>query len=260
MKTPSFLLDNKTALVTGAARGIGQIIALALAQAGAHVILTGRTAASLGETQAMIEREGGSTSTYPLDVADADSIQRCFETIGPDLDILINNAGTEEVRPSLDVDIALWNRILDVNLRGTFFCAQAAARKMAARSTGHGSNPRGGVILNLCSLTSEVGIPTAAPYGASKSGVAGLTRALAAEWAPLGIRVNGLGPGYFQTAMTDPFYADAAWRERMLGRIPCGRFGRMEDLMGPAVFLCSDAASYITGQVLYVDGGTLAAL
>lgn len=256
MQTPSFSLDNKTALVTGASRGIGQALALALAQVGARVILTARSEASLGETRAMIASAGGSAIVQRLDVTDGESIEQCFAAIPPRLDILVNNAGTEEVRPSLEVDPPLWDRILGVNLKGAFFCAQAAARKMAARPGG----AVGGTILNLCSLTSEVGIPTAAPYGASKSGMVGLTRALATEWAPLGIRVNGLGPGYFQTAMTEAFYADPAWREAMCAKIPLGRFGQMEDLMGAAVFLCSDAARYITGQVLYVDGGTLASV
>ncbi len=260
MRTPSFTLDNKTALVTGAGRGIGQALAVALAQAGARVILTARSVATLGETQAMITAAGGNAVLQDLDVTQPNSIDRCFQAIPPRLDILVNNAGAEETCSSLGVDATLWDRILDVNLKGAFFCAQAAARKMATRPVDRTVGSTGGAILNLCSLTSEVGIPTAAPYGASKSGLAGLTRALATEWAPLGIRVNGLGPGYFQTAMTEPFYADPVWRETMRARIPLGRFGRMEDLMGAAVFLCSDAACYINGQILYVDGGMLAAL
>jgi gluconate 5-dehydrogenase len=256
MRTPSFALDNKTALVTGAARGIGQALALALAEAGARVILTARSVASLDETHAMITAAGGNAISAALDVTQPHGIDRCFQAIPPHLDILVNNAGAEETCAALHVDATLWDRILDVNLKGAFFCAQAAARKMAARPGGG----TGGAILNLCSLTSEIGIPTAAPYGASKSGLAGLTRALATEWAPLGIRVNGLGPGYVRTAMTEPFYADPVWREATRARIPLGRFGRMEDLMGAAVFLCSDAACYINGQILYVDGGMLAAL
>ncbi len=149
------------------------------------------------------------------------------------------------------MDEALWDRILGTNLKGAFFAARAAARMM---------QERGGAILNLCSLTSEVGVPAAAPYGASKSGLLGMTRALATEWAPLGIRVNGIGPGYFRTALTEVFYRDEAWQSAMLGKIPMRRFGRMEDLMGAAVFLCSPAASYITGQVLYIDGGYLASI
>lgn len=256
MRCPSFSLDKQTALVTGAARGIGQAIALALSQSGAEVIITARDAASLAETEALIAAAGGRARLEVLDVCDSASIESCFNKVGPDLNILINNAGVEEIRPSLEVDIPLWDRILGTNLRGSFFCAQAAARQMTAE----GRTAQGGVILNICSLTSKVGVPTAAPYGASKSGLVGITHALAAEWGPAGIRVNGIGPGYFRTSMTAPFYADPLWQDRMLGKIPLGRFGRMEDLMGAAVFLCSDAAAYITGQVLYVDGGTLAAL
>jgi NAD(P)-dependent dehydrogenase (short-subunit alcohol dehydrogenase family) len=166
------------------------------------------------------------------------------------LDLLVNNAGVEEVRPSLEVDEALWDRIVDTNLKGAFFCARAAARRMGG----------GGAILNVCSLTSEVGVPTAVPYGSSKAGLLGMTKALAAEWAPLGVRVNAIGPGYFRTALTEPFYRDPAWREAMLGRIPMRRFGELDDLVGAAVFLCSDAARYVTGQILYVDGGYMASI
>jgi NAD(P)-dependent dehydrogenase (short-subunit alcohol dehydrogenase family) len=148
------------------------------------------------------------------------------------------------------VSEALWDEIVDTNLKGAFFCAQAAARQMHA----------GGSIINLCSLTSEIGIPTAVPYGASKSGMAGMTRALAAEWAAQRIRVNGIGPGYFRTALTEAFYADAGWQQDMLRKIPLRRFGRLDELGGAAVFLASDAASYITGQILYVDGGFLASI
>jgi len=169
------------------------------------------------------------------------------------LDILVNNAGVEEVRPSLAVDEALWDRIVDTNLKGAFFCAQAAAQRMA-------DDGRPGAIINICSLTAEVGVPTAVPYGSSKSGLLGMTRALAAEWAPLGIRVNGIAPGYFHTAMTDGFYRDSAWATAMLGKIPLGRFGELRDLSGAAVFLASDAAAYITGQCLAVDGGFLASI
>jgi NAD(P)-dependent dehydrogenase (short-subunit alcohol dehydrogenase family) len=166
------------------------------------------------------------------------------------LDLLVNNAGVEEVRPSLDVTEDLWDRIVDTNLKGAFFTAQAAARAMAG----------GGAILNICSLTSEVGIATAVPYGSSKSGLLGMTRALAVEWAPLRIRVNALAPGYFRTALTEAFYADDAWQEAMLGRIPLARFGRLDDLVGAAIYLCSDASAYVTGACLPVDGGMLASL
>ena len=254
MRLPSFSLAGKVAVVTGASRGIGQAIAMGLAEAGARVIAAGRDQASLAETVARIEAAGGAGEGRVLEVTDIAAIDRFFAELGH-LDILVNNAGIEDVRPSLEMDEALWDRILDTNLKGAFFCARAAARLMRANGP-----DKGGSILNLCSLTSEVGVPTAVPYGSSKSGLLGMTRALAAEWAALGIRVNGIGPGYFRTSLTEVFYRDETWQMAMLDKIPLRRFGQMEDLMGAAVFLCSPAAAYVTGQVLYIDGGYLASI
>jgi gluconate 5-dehydrogenase len=250
----SGLLAGKRALVTGAGRGIGAALAQGFAEAGADIALAGRDRDALERVAETVRERGRKAVTVVLDVSDAGHIDGAFATAAValgGLDILVNNAGVEEVRPSLSVDEALWDRIVDTNLKGAFFCARAAALLMRAR---------GGAILNLCSLTSEVGVPGAAPYGASKTGLLGLTRALATEWAKDRIRVNGLGPGYFRTNLTEVFYQDEAWQQRMLSAIPMGRFGRMEDLAGPAVFLCSDAAAYVTGQVLYVDGGYLASI
>ncbi len=246
-----FSLDGKVAVVTGASRGIGSSLASALAHAGAAVALLGRDAQALTATAGALAAPGGTVIPVVADVGDNSSIDAAFDQVLRSLsriDILVNNAGVEEPCASLDVSEALWDRIIDTNLKGAFFCAQAAARRMA----------NGGSILNVCSLTSEVGIAGAAPYGASKSGLAGLTRALATEWAAKGIRVNGIGPGYFRTALTEPFYQDEQWQCSMLQKIPQRRFGRLEDLGGAAVFLCSDAAAYITGQILYIDGGYLA--
>ncbi|HTX24048.1 MAG TPA: glucose 1-dehydrogenase [Steroidobacteraceae bacterium] len=250
---PRFSLDRKVAIVTGAARGIGASLANACAAAGATVALLGRDEQALTEALRNLRAQGLNALSVRADVSESASVAPAFERVLAStgrIDILINNAGIEEVSPSLEVSEPLWDRILDTNLKGAFFCAQAAARRMTG----------GGSILNVCSLTSEVGVPGSAAYGASKSGLAGLTRALATEWAPRGIRVNGIGPGYFRTALTESFYQDADWQRRMLEKIPLGRFGRLDDLGGAAVFLCSDAAAYITGQVLYVDGGYLAAV
>ena len=252
-----FDLDGRRLLVTGASRGIGRALAEALAAAGAHVALGGRTLPDLERVADTITTAGGQAHPVVMDVASVADARRgvaeAADRLGG-IDGLVNNAGVEQVCPSLEVDEALWDRIVGTNLKGAFFCAQAAAARMVR--DGHG-----GVVVNLCSLTSEVGIPTAVPYGASKTGLLGMTRALAAEWAPLGIRVNAIGPGYFRTAMTEVFYRDAAWQQAMLGRIPAGRFGEAgDDLAGTAIFLCSEASAYITGQCLYVDGGTLAAL
>jgi NAD(P)-dependent dehydrogenase (short-subunit alcohol dehydrogenase family) len=250
-----FDLAGRRALVTGASRGIGRAIAEALAGAGAGVAVAARSEASLAGTVAAIESAGGTAHPIVLDVTDtarcAAAVEEAAGALGG-LDILVNNAGVEEIRPSVDVDEDLWDRIVSTNLKGAFFCAQAAGRRM--RGAG------GGVIVNLCSLTSYVGVPTAVPYGSSKTGLLGMTRALSAEWAKDGIRVNAIAPGYFHTDMTDVFYRDAAWADAMLGKIPQGRFGRLDDLAGVAVFLASDASAYVTGQCIAVDGGYLASI
>jgi gluconate 5-dehydrogenase len=255
MANPSFALSGRKALVTGASRGIGEALAVGLANAGADVAVAARELSSLAAAESAISATGRRAAAIAIDVREPAAIRVGVEKAAQELgglDILINNAGVEEVRDSLAVDEVLWDRIVDTNLKGAFFCAQAAGRIMAPA--------KGGAIVNLCSLTSEVGVPTAVAYGSSKSGLLGMTRALATEWAAKGIRVNGIGPGYFRTDLTEVFYQDAAWQEAMLAKIPLRRFGRLDDLVGAAVFLCSDAAAYITGQCLYVDGGYLASI
>lgn len=251
-----FNLEGRKALVTGASRGIGQALAAALAGAGAGVAVTARDTASLGETSAAIASLGRRVVALAQDVRDVAGsravVKQAADELGG-LDILVNNAGYEEVTPSLDIEEAVWDRVVDTNLKGAFFMAQAAARQMQAAG-------RGGSIVNLASLTSYVGVPTAVPYGASKAGILGMTTALATEWAGLGIRVNAVAPGYFRTAMTDVFYRDDAWQASMLAKIPLGRFGALGDLAGAVIFLSSDASAYVTGQCIPVDGGYLASI
>lgn len=251
-----FDLTGRTALVTGASRGIGRTMAAGLAAAGADIVAVARALDNLDAVHQDVEDAGRVCHRLAIDVSSIESITAGFDYLdrqGIVADILVNNAGTEEVRPSLEVDEALWERIVDTNLKGAFF----VARDFAGRLINTG---RPGSVINLGSLSSAVGIPTATPYTSSKSGLLGMTRALAAEWATNDIRVNAIGPGYFRTQMTEPFYRDDTWQDAMLAKIPMGRFGRLEDLVGVSVFLAGDASAYVTGQIFYVDGGYLASI
>ena len=246
-----FSLQGRRALVTGASRGLGQTIAVGLAGAGAEVVITARSIGALDATSAMIRAAGGKATPLALDQRDLAVIETALAEAG-EIDILVNNAGVEEICPSDQVSETLWDKIVDTNLKGAFFVTQVIARGMLAR--GHGS------IINLCSLTSYVGVPTATPYGASKSGLLGMTRALSAEWGARGVRVNAIAPGYFRTEMTEVFYQNEAWADAMLEKIPQRRFGQGEDLIGAVIFLASDASAYITGQSVGIDGGYLASI
>lgn len=246
-----FSLQGKTVLVTGASRGIGQALAVGFAKAGANLFITGRNRASLEGTAALIRAENRSADCIACDQRYVDEIRTSIGDLGP-IDVLVNNAGVEDVRQSVDVDEALWDKILDTNLKGAFFVAQTVAKGMLANKNGS--------IINLASLTSYVGVPTAAAYTSSKSGIAGMTRALSTEWSPQGVRVNAIAPGYFRTELTAAFYENEVWVEAMLAKIPVGRFGALEDLVGSAIYLASDASQYVTGQILCVDGGYLASI
>jgi gluconate 5-dehydrogenase len=252
---PNFSLEGKKALVTGAYRGIGRAIALGLANAGATVAVTGRNEKGLAEVAKEIEALDRTAVVKLIDVADQENISRGFEDCAnamDGLDFLVNNAAYENICDALEVTSEIWDAIVNTNLKGAFFCSQAAARLMIKSN--------GGAIVNICSLASSVGIPTAVPYTSSKSGLLGMTRALSFEWAQKNIRVNGIAPGYVHTPMTDIFFKDPDWVKRMKPKIPVGRFGLPQDMIGATVFLLSDAAQYITGQMITVDGGYIAAI
>jgi len=250
-----FSLKGKKALVTGAGQGIGRSLGLGLIEAGAEVSFTDYDLNLAKKVAKEALDMGGKAHGEFINVTDLKSIQsgfdKCVNQMGG-LDILVNNAGIEQVCDSLSVDEALWDKITDVNLKGAFFCAQTAGKIMTDQ--GRGS------IVNLCSLTSFVGVPTATPYTSSKSGLLGMTRALSSEWAGKGVRVNGIAPGYFRTQLTDVFYQEEEWKKSMQSKIPMGRFGKMEDLIGSVIFFCSEASGYVTGQVIVIDGGYLSAL
>ena len=245
-----FDLSGKTALVTGASRGLGLMFARALARAGADVAITSRTLASLEGPQAEIAALGRRAIPIELDVRDEVSIRAAVDAAHGALgriDILVNNAGCNIRKPAMDVTWEDWNTILDTNLRGPFFVAQAAARHMIPR--------RYGRIINIGSVTSVQGSAGLGPYGASRGGIKQLTMSLADDWGRHNITVNCLAPGWFKTKQNEVLYQDQAWVDYLVDRIPLKRPGAAEDLEGAVVFLASDASAYITGQILLVDGG-----
>jgi len=248
----SFDLTGRTAMVTGANTGLGQAIAVGLAQAGADIIAVGRSTPT--ETAAMVAATGRALHAIPADLSTvapvADVVAQAVAAVGA-IDILVNNAGIIRRADSLDFTEEDWDAVIDTNLKTAFFLSQAVARTWA--STG-----RGGKIINICSMLSFQGGIRVPSYTASKSGLAGLTRLLACEWAAKGINVNAIAPGYFSTNNTEALRADETRSRDILARIPAGRWGDPSDISGAAVFLASDAAAYVHGTVLAVDGGWLA--
>jgi len=245
-----FDLTGQVALVTGASRGLGQYFARALAKAGADLVLTSRTRASLAAFQAEIEALGRRAVSLELDVRSQESIERMAaeaEAACGQIHILVNNAGCNIRKPALDVTWSDWNQILDTNLRGTFFVAQAVARGMIARGYGR--------IVNIGSVTCVAGYAGLAPYGASRGGVRQLTMSLADDWGRHGVTVNCLAPGWFRTEQTKVLYENQEWVDYLVDRIPLKRPGEPHDLDGAVVFLASEASRYVTGQTLLVDGG-----
>jgi gluconate 5-dehydrogenase len=250
MSAGLFDLTGQVAMVTGTSRGLGQYFARALARAGADLILTSRDRATLAPFAAEIAALGRRTVSVSLDVTDQDSITQAVaeaEAAFGRIDILVNNAGMNIRKPAVDVTWENWNQILDTNLRGSFFVAQAVARGMIARGYGR--------IINIGSVTSVQGYAGLGPYGASRGGIRQLTMSLADDWGHHGITVNCLAPGWFRTEQNKIMYENPEWVEYLCDRIPVKRPGRPDDLDSAVVFLAAESSRYITGQTLLVDGG-----
>jgi NAD(P)-dependent dehydrogenase (short-subunit alcohol dehydrogenase family) len=246
-RTPSLRLDGRRALVTGASRGIGLAAAAALAQAGAHVALAARTVAEIDAAAAQLREEGGRAEPLPLDVTDIQAVRDAMAAQAP-FDILVNNAGTNRPAPFLEVTEQDYDAIVTLNQRAAFFVAQAVARRMVQAAIR-------GSIIHISSQMGHVGGARRTVYCMSKHSIEGLTKAMAIDLAPYGIRVNSIGPTFIDTPLTRPFWNDTAFHADVLRRIKLGRLGTVEDLMGAVVFLASDAAALITGTALVVDGG-----
>jgi NAD(P)-dependent dehydrogenase (short-subunit alcohol dehydrogenase family) len=245
-----FDLSGRVAIVTGTSRGLGQYMARALAKAGADLVLTSRNRDHLAAFEKEITALGRRSISLELDVRNQESIERMVadadQSFGS-LDILVNNAGCNVRKPALDVTWDDWNLILDTNLRGSFFVAQAVARRMIPRQYGR--------IINIGSVTSVAGYAGLAPYGASRGGIRQMTMSLADDWGKHGITVNCLAPGWFRTEQNKVLYEDKEWVEYLRERIPVKRPGQPEDLDAAVVFLAAESSRYITGQTLLVDGG-----
>ena len=250
MSDPLFDLSGQVAIVTGTSRGLGQYFARALAKAGADLVLTSRKRESLREMEAEVKSLGRRSVSLELDVRNYDSIQRMAEEAQKafgQLHVLVNNAGCNVRKPAVDVTWDDWNLVLDTNLRGSFFVAQAIGREMIERGYGR--------IINIGSVTSVFGFAGLGPYCASRGGIRQLTMSLADDWGKHGVTVNCLAPGWFKTAQNQVLYDDAEWVAYLTDRIPVKRPGMPNDLDGAVVFLASEASRYITGQTLLVDGG-----
>jgi len=245
-----FDLTGRLALVTGSSRGIGRAIAEGYAAAGARVLINGRDAAAI---DAAVKAIGKSAIAAPFDVTSKAAIEAEVEKIEKDIgpiDILVNNAGMQQRAPFVDFPEEGWRKVIATNLDSVFFVTQAVARRMIARQRGK--------IVNICSVMSELGRPTIAPYTASKGAVKMLTKAMCAEFAKFGITANGISPGYFGTELNTALMADEKFSAWVCARTPAGRWGRVEELQGAAIFLASDASSFVNGHILFVDGGMTA--
>jgi gluconate 5-dehydrogenase len=255
MSLKLFDLTGRTALITGSSRGLGRAFAEGLAAAGARVILNGVNAARLDQAAADLRDRGFDVLTSAFDVTDEAAIKTAFaqfDAEGVAIDILVNNAGIQFRKPMLELETADWQRVIDANLTSAFVIGREAARRMAAR--GHGK------IINIGSVTSELARATVAPYTVAKGGIKMLTRAMAAEWGEKGIQSNAIGPGYMITDMNEALIANPEFDAWVKARTPMRRWGRPEELAGTAIYLASAASNYVSGQIIYADGGMISVL
>ena len=250
-----FDLTGRTALITGSSKGIGLSLAAALGSAGAKVVLNARDPARLEQSRQDLQARGLRVHALAFDVTDADAVEASIaqieSTIGA-IDILINNAGMQHRAPFAEFPVDAWRKLTATNLDSVFYVGRAVAQRMIARKRGK--------IINICSVQSELGRPGIAPYAATKGAVKMLTKGMAIDLGKHGIQVNGLGPGYFRTELNQALVDDPVFSIWLAGRTPAGRWGNVEELHGAAIFLASDAASFVSGHILYVDGGITASL
>lgn len=250
-----FDLSGSTALISGSSRGLGRAIAEGLGKAGASLILNGRAGSTLSQTAADLRAKGFTVYEAAFDVTDEAAIKATFERFdseGIAIDILVNNAGIQHRQPMVELALADWQRVIDVNLTSAFLLGREAARRMIPRGRGK--------IINIGSLTSELARATVTPYTVAKGGIKMLTRGMAAEWAKSGIQANAIGPGYMLTDMNEALVNDPKFDAWVKSRTPAGRWGKPEELVGTAVFLASSASDYVNGQIIYVDGGLISVL
>ena len=255
MSTNLFSLKDKTALVTGSSRGLGQAIAIGLVEAGAAIVLNGMNQERLRVAAAKMREAGFAVREACFDVTDEASVVSAFDGFdreGVAIDILVNNAGIQMRKPIVEFTTAEWQKVIDTNLTSAFVVGREAAKRMIPRGSGK--------IINIGSLTSELARATVAPYTVAKGGIKMLTKAMTAEWAEHGIQVNAIGPGYMLTDMNEALIANPQFDAWVKGRTPARRWGKPAELVGAAVFLASAASNYVNGQIIYVDGGMISVL
>lgn len=255
MSTKLFDLSGRTALITGSSRGLGRAMAEGLAAAGAAIVLNGTNPDGVAQAAREMRAAGHTVHEAPFNVTDEPAIIAAFEKLdaaGVAVDILVNNAGVQFRRPIVELETADWKRVIDINLTAAFVIGREAAKRMIPRKRGK--------IINIGSLMCDAARVTVAPYTAAKSGLKMLSRTMTAEWAIHNIQANTIGPGYMLTDMNQPLVDDEKFNSWVIGRVPARRWGRPDELIGTAIFLASSASDYVSGQMIYVDGGMLSVL